>query len=410
MLKNRAFYIASFALTALLFVFPFLNAETGTATLSEFNTSMIALNSVADEITNKKITLSQFFTIRTNLKTKLEENFEDSRHNILESMTSLESAITALGEEILDTMEGEKLKKSFDSVNVSIEKFIRTKIDVGIFQRQGNDQGVVVGYNQAYANYKADYDGLSREDRKTANKRWFNTDSYEKIYVPKLKVPKPETVFVSRCPNPSGRCYGYYENVYEHKEICPKKHGVDGTTNKVWWSCFDSSCTHSAQHWVPCRGNCGDLLPPPTISRLPGMRGDTIWRITTYHDHEERCQVEVYKNFIVGRQPCGRKYFTCGVGCKHGVKEGFFDNSTSFSAYGTYRAEVVYNDPIREVYWYFQKPGGSMKQVPHDTSGGKTSSWSHTFDSTSGTYKVKSTVYFKGSRPKITHERNVYVY
>ena len=118
----------------------------------------------------------------------------------------------------------------------------------------------------------------------------------------------------------------------------------------------------------------------------------------------------VYKNFIVGRQPCGRKYFTCQSVCRHGVEEGYFSNSTSFSAYGTYRAEVVYNDPIKEVYWYFQKPGGSMKQVSHDTSGGKTSSWSHTFGSTSGTYKVKAKVYFKGSRSAITHERKVYVY
>lgn len=147
MSKNRILCIVSFTFIALLFVFPFLNAETGTTTLSEFNTSMTVLNFVANEITVQKVTLANYFTIRTNLQTKLEENEEDTRHNILQSMTGLEGYITALGEQILDTMEGEKLKKAFDGVNVSIENFINTDIDVGIFQRQGNDQGVVVGYN-----------------------------------------------------------------------------------------------------------------------------------------------------------------------------------------------------------------------------------------------------------------------
>jgi len=165
MLKNSVCYRSLIPFFVFLFVLTCLNVESQAATLEEFNTSMTVLNSVANEITNKKTTLGQYFTIRTGIVNMLAENNEDLRDNALNS-TDLGGAISALGLNLLDEMDGVTLKNHLDGVNTSIETFIRTEIDVGIFQRKGNDSGVVVGYNQAYDNYKADYNGLSRSDRK----------------------------------------------------------------------------------------------------------------------------------------------------------------------------------------------------------------------------------------------------
>ena len=90
---------------------------------------------------------------------------------------------------------------------------------------------------------------------------------------------------------------------------------------------------------------------------------------------------------------------------------GYFHNNTYHSAYGTYKAEVVENDPIREVYWYFKKPGDtSSQQVKHDeVNGGKTSSWSYTLGSTSGTYVVDVMIYFANGRATLNHTRRFYI-
>ena len=421
MMKNKSLTKGFVVVCCIAFCAVLLNAQT-TTTIESFNTVIGALNTVKSEISDKRDSISQYFTLRVEIKTLLKENKEDQRDNVIDALGGEDSALIALGKSIMDSMDGRQLMEEMDHVNKSIEDFINTEIDKKIYQRKANSSTLTMrGYNQLFDLLQTTYANLSPEDRSIVNHTYFDTTSNAVFDLKKSSihkpVPNPATVFLVRCGNPSGRCYGYYDKADKHKKICPHKHGVIGETNKVWWSCFDDFCTHDKyswslwQHWEPCRGGCEESCPAP-LSPPPlghGAQGIGRHATTIYYDHEEICQVPVYKNFIVGRQPCGRKYFTCQI-CRHGVKEGFFDNSTSFSAYGTYRAEVVYNDPIREVYWYFQKPGGSMKQVSHDTSGGKTSSWSHTFDSTSGTYKVKSTVYFKGSRPKITHERNVYVY
>lgn len=224
-------------------------------------------------------------------------------------------------------------------------------------------------------------------------------------------LPNPDTVTVSKCANPSGKCYGYYLDSNEHLNTCQHKHGVSCATGVTWWQCDSTSCTRSAEHWIECRALCGRFFPPPTVNTIyPAFPGQSASYTFTYHDHEATCQVPVYKNFLVGKRPCGRKYFTCQVGCRHGVEEGYFYNNSLFNAYDTYKAEVVYNDPIKEVYWYLQEPGKAEKRVLHDTSGGKTSSWSHTFGSTSGRYRVRANVYFKGSRPTIRHSQSFYVY
>ncbi|MYF54588.1 hypothetical protein F4225_02195 [Candidatus Poribacteria bacterium] len=382
----------------------------------DYNLGKTDLNNKQGLVNTEKIELKYLKTVRDNIVSELGANTEDQRENLRAALgasmdLSPGSAAAAFIDETEDTLDGIKLKARFDDINASIETYVTDNIDP-LFE--GDEDESVAGYDDLYAQHETQYNNLSAYYKKKADliaNGGKESGSEGMGLYGRIEQPTADTFGVYQCPNPSGRCYGYYKSADEHKNICPHKHGMDGTTNKVWWGCFASSCTHSAEHWIECRALCGDFFPPPTPSIIPVP--DTIgYSVTyTYHDHEAVCEVPVYKNFIVGTRPCGRKYFTCQVGCRHGVEEGYFSNSTSFSAYyGTYRAEVVYNDPIKEVYWYFQKPGGSMKQVSHDTSGGKTSSWSHTFGSTSGTYKVKAKVYFKGSRSAITHERKVYVY
>ena len=68
MMKNRVYYKGIILFIALLFVFPFLNAQTETnpkpKTLAQFNTATGALNSVKGEITRQMIKLNQYFTLR----------------------------------------------------------------------------------------------------------------------------------------------------------------------------------------------------------------------------------------------------------------------------------------------------------------------------------------------------------
>ena len=91
-------------------------------------------------------------------------------------------------------------------------------------------------------------------------------------------------------------------------------------------------------------------------------------------------------------------------------KVGYFDNKKSFSGYGTYEAEVLYNEPIKEVYWYVKKFGGQWKEVKHDkVNGGTSSSLSHSVEgSTSGWYYVHALVYLDRHDGKIINYYGYY--
>lgn len=87
---------------------------------------------------------------------------------------------------------------------------------------------------------------------------------------------------------------------------------------------------------------------------------------------------------------------------------GYFENNTSIAAYGTYAAKVVEINPIKEVKWSIKKPGGEWEEdEPDKVKGGKTSSWSYTVDSTSGTYEVKAEVHFETNATTYTSEFTV---
>lgn len=430
-MKRNSFYhriLATFLVVSFLSVslYLYVNAHNTEASdnYSSFSIALSSLNTVNDKIDNATRALEQLGQVRNGIVSELGKHATDGRFNVVKSITdrvigSISGAVKTVINQLKTTMSGVELVNALDGVNYSIQQHMQDDVEP-LFTTSGSGHNdtfnrLIDVYSKltpkyrGYANYYA-LDGRSLGE--TGDTIIYDTSDYTEDLKNKFtrSLPNPDTITVSKCANPSGKCYGYYFDPNEHLRTCQHKHGVSGETGVTWWQCNSTSCTHSAEHWVECRQLCGRFYPPPTRSIIPIPDPIGAHVTTTYHDCETVCQVPVYKNFIVGTRPCGRKYFTCQEVCRHGREEGYFSNSTSFSAYGTYKAEVVYNDPIREVYWYFQKPGESMKQVSHDTSGGKTSSWSHSFASTSGTYKVRAKVYFKGSRSAITHDRTVYVY
>ena len=320
-MRNSVYSRILISFFACLFLLTCLNAESQAATSEEFNLAHTVFNSVTNEIDGKMATLAQYFAVRTNIVSQLEANKKDERKNVLGAFTDLQGAVTALGVHILNTMDGAQLKSALDGVNTSIENFIQTDIDVGIFQRQGNiNTGTVVGYNQAFANLESAYSGLSEEDRRKANKAMFGSASNMEVDLSqttlKRSVPEAGSIFVTRCVNPAGTCYGYYTDANKHKKTCAEKHGaLPGVTGVVWWSCHSTTCTYSAQHWVKCRApswKCKEYFPPPQL--MSGGGYGFITTYTRYHDHGRRCQKKVHNGFWNAGIPCVEKngeYFTC---------------------------------------------------------------------------------------------------
>ena len=422
MLKNSVFSKASFALIALLFVLSFLNAQTATTTYGDFSGALAALNSVKAEINREMDKLDQYFSLRLIIKAKLEENAEDQRENIIESLGGRNSALLALGKSLADTMDGAQLMAEMDHVNTSTEKYIRDKIDKAIYQRQGDiDKGIGVGYNEAFANLEAAYNGLGEEDTKKANKDLFNSASKVKVDLSSSTyhwpVPDSGSIFLVQCGNPSGECYGYYDTADEHKKICPHKHGVDGETNKVWWSCFDSSCTHDKyawslmQHWEPCRGGCGKLMPAPIGAPPLGHAAQGIGRDAStayfYYDHEAVCQEPVH-SFWNPWAKCGKKYFTCQA-CPHRASEGVFSNQTGFDVYDSNNNTLIVTAIKDDLYWVRMRINGNYVTSAYPDTDGEATLRKTFGTEDRGNHSVTITVYYNGGNSSKDHSFSISV-
>ncbi len=130
------------------------------------------------------------------------------------------------------------------------------------------------------------------------------------------------------------------------EQICNLKHGVSGETGVIYYSCEPdtSKCPRSSEHWVPCRGGCGELFPPPKLSvHLPAGLGSFGFTDIEYYDHEVVCEEPVY-SFWNPNEKCGKKYFTCRGGCSHRASEGVFYNKTVFQVYETLSVRVLKDD------------------------------------------------------------------
>ena len=229
----------------------------------------------------------------------------------------------------------------------------------------------------------------------------------------------------------------YSNSISLHLETCNES---PTCSNRNWWNCPSDpkpDCPLTYKHHVLCVGKCGQKGEPEwegkstitgitsgpwsadkrrrQINRLGDMASLTKWKLVSIWAHKTPCQLAAHKWH--GISTCGEKYHQCNpknvcLNVNNHVIEGYSHNNSQFYAYGKYKASVFYNDPIKEVYWYLQKPGEKQKLMLHDkVKGGNTSSWSYRFDSTSGTYKVEAIVVLEGtSGTTIYHNQTIYVY
>lgn len=229
MLKNNALY-KSCALFALFFAFAtflFLDAksETEKSKYEKYESLRATVNAiVSSEINPEKDYLGQYFTLRNVIVAKLQENEEEMRDGIYDALGGPQSALISLGKQINDTMDGVQLMAELDHVNKSAEKFIQDNI-VPIFQRKGDqDKGVLMGYNEAFAELVTAYNALDKGDTLDANTALFGsataTSDKVDLYQTSLHmdVPDAESVFLVKC---NGKCYGYWEDADKMKVTCP---------------------------------------------------------------------------------------------------------------------------------------------------------------------------------------------
>ena len=330
------------------------------------------------------------------------------RQNVRSAMGSLldlswGDAITALEDQIEDTMDGIALLSALDTANNSIKTYIENKIDLAIYQRPDS------GYNDTYDRYVKAYNNLNAKYKKMTD----DAKGFEGVYA-KWSLPSADALVVGHCATPTGTCYGYYESTYEDWRSCMHKHGLEGDTDYEYWTCQseDGNCPRRSEHWVPCRGNgCNVLLPPPTEKHNAISTGGGFgWYMTetVYHDHEVVCDESVYSPWG-NNATCGKEYFTCQGGCQHRAASGIFPTQMSIARYATHNARVVTDKPYQSVGWHLTGPGeASGTTVDNDPGNGSTTeaTFSYTFDSEDqmGQWTVTAYVTFDdGTMPQLSY-------
>ena len=100
---------------------------------------------------------------------------------------------------------------------------------------------------------------------------------------------------------------------------CSHKHSSSGETGVTYWTCDSPSCPRSDEHWVFCKGGCGEkgykvlgtLKNGGINSGLPFI---TELEIITIFDHIKRCPSYVKKkHWLYGyvTEPCRMFYHQC---------------------------------------------------------------------------------------------------
>ena len=313
-INNRTLLFGVFFIVVLLCVFSGqifrrANAETESTEWKTYNACNDARDTVERQINSAAIILSKRESFRTSVEGWLAENAEDLRDGVRTTLIAsgfmdVGAGTAALVNGTSDMMDGVALLSSFNSANSAISS--QLGVISGIYTAEES------GYNAVYDKYVDAYNNLSEEDKAIVKHA---TGLPNGIY-PKMGSPEAETYGLVACGRPSSlspTCYGYYKDADKHKETCTQKHGTSGETSVEWWSCFDSQCTRYPEHWVPCRAtNCSVLFPPKTvIINTPDFPGGSVYKVEEYHDHEVKCQVDVYRGFFSFQPKCGEKYFTC---------------------------------------------------------------------------------------------------
>ncbi len=350
----------------------------------------------------------------------------------------------ALVNQIDETTTALDIVPQLEMLSTQIDEFYWNTI-TPMFTRSKATATEKIGYNHAYDNLIADYEALSGSDLQAVNKRVFGYDDQvnrvDWLKTEKKTITPPDNITVKPC---NGKCKGFYRDADENKRTCPScgdeyytcdtkkayKHqklpGSDKyrcepelsvSLNKSFFY-FDEELVVTLKMkdiqsaYLQFAGQDNPRVPsssPFKYSGGPGRgyrRNTNQVKITTgfselnfnglrYWYGDVNITVLYTKADGSNGQTSVSKYIDV-------EKLGYFAKSTSVRAYGKYEAKVVESEPIKEVYWYIQRPGGGWQGVKHDeVNGGYSSSFSYSLDSTSGTYYVHALVYLDRQDGKI---------
>lgn len=334
-----------------------------------------------------------------------------------------------------------------DHVNNSAEKFIKDNI-VPIFQRKGDqDKGVLMGYNEAFAELVTAYNALDKGDTLDANTALFGsataTSDKVDLYQTSLhmEVPDAGSVFLVKC---NGKCYGYWEDADKNKRTCPScgdvyytcdkkaKHYHSKPAGSDKYNCepelsvsLNKSVFYSDEELVvnikmpqyqpPWLASAylqfdGQVMPRVSSSSpyrvSPGRRFRTytgqVTITTGFSDLDFKGSSEWYGNVnitVLYTKADGSNGQTSVSRYISVEKLGYFDKGNALKAYDTYEAEIIESGPITNVLWMIKKPGSKWKSVKIDAvKNGNSSSFSYSTDSTTGTYEVYVWFYDKDGK------------
>ena len=343
----------------------------------------------------------------------------DGRFNVAKSVTdrvigSIAGAVKTLLSQLKTTMSGVELVNALEGVNFSIDQHMQDDVEPlfttsgsgysDTFDRLIDAYGKLTPKYRGLANYYA-LDGKNQEVKEDGS-IVYDTSDYTEDLKNKFKrsLPNIDTITVSKCANPSGKCYGYYLDSNGHLKTCQHKHGVSGETGVTWWHCDSNSCTRSSEHHVPCRGGCGKLMPPPEIVGV--SVGRVGGQVTLYHDHEAVCQEPVH-NFWNPWAKCGKKYFTCQV-CPHRASEGVFHNRSDFDVYHDTYNKLIVTAIKDDLYWVRMRINGKDVTSAYATDGAATLRKTFTYEDR-GKHTVTIQVYYNGGNSSSEHNFSISV-
>lgn len=383
------------------------------------------MNRVNDEIDNAVGTLEQLVQVRDGILSELGQHETEGRFNVAKSVTdrvigSIAGAVKTVLSQLKTTMSGVELVKALEGVNIAIDEHMLNDVEP-LLLRSGDGHNEVFkrlidGYGNLTPYYRgrANYDLWGKGEKQSDDTIVYDTSDYtedlKNTY--RKSLPNPDTITVSKCANPSGECYGYYLDSNEHLKTCQHKHGVSGETGVTWWQCDSTSCTRSSEHYVPCRGGCRKLMPPPTVTyHPPAFPGNPGWTTTEYHDHEAVCQKPIYSiwNGLLGYQArCGKKYFTCQV-CPHRASEGVFYNRSDFEVYHDTYNTLVVKILKEDLYWVSMKINGQYATSAYPHTNGE-AILRKTFESTDrGNHSVTIDVFYNSGNSSTEHSYSISV-
>ena len=223
--KNYRRILAAFLVVTLFIsgIYLYVSANEDESNFNKFTLAHGQIGRIESKINKAMVPATQMGTIRDGIVEELGKHKKKDRTNVREMIVSrLTGSITGIVNNLLDqltaTMSGIDLVKALDKVNISLDQYITSNIEVEIFEKPG------VGYNDTYDRMLDYYGKLNDKHRREANEAIFgifglNTadDLSDRLVADKWSVPDKSAVTVSKCEGP---CHGWYEDADEHVHTC----------------------------------------------------------------------------------------------------------------------------------------------------------------------------------------------